>query len=303
MWNKKVPNNQEQAVEGGSIALQAEQINDVTINNGVLITEIIPICNQLFDMNFPRLRDEAAKVALENVHNFSIALQANLNQNIENILLEKLADPDIQFCLNQSIQLAARFGEKAHPDLLIKLINTKMLESTDDFNNLICNQAIEIVPKLVSKHIDFIVFIYLLDTFLPSYEKEDDWNNDLKVEFFLGNINEIIEKLILPFSQYERVDLKEAKYLESIGILIHNNNHFAYRAIDKHTHHYSAMGIKEEDILNVILENSALTYKKLIDNYDNLFRGHYFGISAIGEQIAISTLKNYGLYELYRSYI
>lgn len=125
MWNKKMPNKQEQDVQEGSIALQAEQIKDVTINNGVQITEIIPLCNHIFELNFPRLREEAAKIAHENVQTFSIALHESLNQNIENILLTKFADPDMQFCLNQVLQLVARHGKKIKPELLINLIQKK----------------------------------------------------------------------------------------------------------------------------------------------------------------------------------
>lgn len=303
MWSKIMPNNQEQNVEGGSIALQADHISGLTINAGVQITDVIPLCNQIFELNFPKLREEAAKVANENIEKFSIDLKNSLSKDIEAIVINKLADPDMQFCLNQSLQIVARYGEKVNSHLLIKLINTKMLASTDDFNNLICNQAIEIVPKLVARHIDFIVFVFPIDNFLPKYTKEEDWKADQKIEKFLGNINEIIKTLILPFSQYEQVNLKDAKYLESIGALIHNNNHFSYQAIDKHTYHYSGMGIKEKDIFKAILQNSALTYKKIVEDYDKLFKGHYFGISVIGEQIAISTLKSHGLYELYESYV
>ena len=93
------------------------------------------------------------------MNRFSTALQASLSQNIEGVLLEKLADPDMQFCLNQSLQLVARHGEKIKPELLINLIQAKMAEDTNDFQNLICNQAINVLDKITIKHLHLIFFV------------------------------------------------------------------------------------------------------------------------------------------------
>ncbi len=225
-----MPNKQEQAVADGSIALQADQIKDVIINNGVQIADIIPICRQIYDLNFPRLREEAARVALENVNSFSTALQASLSQNIEGVLLEKLADPDMQFCLNQSLQLVARHGEKIKPELLINLIQAKMAEDTNDFQNLICNQAINVLDKITIKHLHLIFFVGLVNNSLPHISLG---HGALDVDdSFLIDIIKKIDKLFCNFySKFDRcleLEYSDSKYLESLGIFNYDNMPFSY---------------------------------------------------------------------------
>ena len=151
MWNKKMPNNQEQAVEGGSIALQAEQIKDVTINNGVQITDIIPICNQIFELNFPKLKELASEIANNRVDEFASSLRDNLNNDIQKIVLNKFVDPDVQFLLNDALRNVARKGNKANPKILIDLIKARVIDNQSDFVELVTTQAVEVLSKITNE--------------------------------------------------------------------------------------------------------------------------------------------------------
>jgi hypothetical protein len=302
MWNKIMPNKQEQAVADGSIALQADQIKNVTINNGVQITEIIPICNQLFETNFPRLREEAAKIAQENVQSFSIALQASISENIETIVIEKLADPDLQFCLNQSVQLAARYGEKAHPDLLIKLINTKMLENTNDFKNLICNQAINVLDKITIKHLHLIFFVGLVNNILPRISLG---HGTLDVDdSFLIDIVRKIEKvfcdLYFKFDRCLDLEYSDSKYLESLGILNFDNMPFSYSSFDilhsKLGNEILVNGKKiNEPYLEKIVEENSVKYFECLNLYNRIFKHNHVSLSFVGDEIMNSYLDGNSL--------
>lgn len=303
-----MPNNQEQAVEGGSIALQAEQIKDVTINNGVQITEIIPICNQIFELNFPRLREEAAKIAYENVQKFSSELQASLNKNIDVIVLEKLADPDLQFCLNQSLQLVARHGEKIKPELLISLIQKKMSEDTNDFENLICNQAINILDKITDKHLHLIVFIGIINNVLPEkYLSGTSINMD---ESFLIKIIEKIDKVFinLYFMFFKALDLDytDSKYLESLGVINFDNMPFSYSSFsllhDSLGNEILINGNKiNEEYLEKIIEGNSEQYYDCLNSYNRIFKYNYVSLSFIGDAIMKGYLNGMSLLKEYES--
>lgn len=308
MWNKIMPNKQEQRADGNSIALQAEQIKDVTINNGVQITEIIPICNQIFELNFPRLREEATKIAYENVQKFSRELQASLNKNIDVIVLEKLADPDLQFCLNQSLQLVARHGEKIKPELLISLIQKKMSEDTNDFENLICNQAINILDKITDKHLHLIVFIGIINNILPGkYLSCTSINMD---ESFLIKIIEKIDKVFinLYFMFFKALDLDytDSKYLESLGVINFDNMPFSYSSFsllhDRLGNEILINGNKiKEEYLEKIIEGNSEQYYGCLNSYNRIFKYNYVSLSFVGDTIMKGYLNGMSLLREYES--
>lgn len=308
MWNKIMANKQEQNVVDGSIALQADQIKDVTINNGVPITEIIPICNQIFELNFPRLRDEAAKIAYENVEKFSSKLQVSLNKNIDVIVLEKLADPDLQFCLNQSLQLVARHGEKINPELLVSLIQRKMLEDTNDFDNLICNQAINILDKITGKNLKLIVFIGLVVSVLPKIFTLGKLRLDeADILNVILRINDFFEKFYHVFYLGLNSDYLEAKYLESLGIINFDNMPFSFSSFSilylrfGGNRLYKERKFSEDDLKDIV-KNNAHKYYELLEQYDKIFKYNYVSLSFIGEAILKSYLCAYDLYSEYELY-
>lgn len=308
MWNKIMPNKQEQSADGNSIALQAKQIKDVTINNGVQITEIIPICNQIFELNFPRLREEATKIAYENIQKFSSELQESLNKNIDVILLEKLADPDLQFCLNQSLQLVARHGEKIKPELLISLIQKKMSEDTNDFENLICNQAINILDKITDRHLHLIIFIGIVNNILPKkYSSGTSINMD---EIFLIKIIERIDKVFIKlyFMFFKALDLDytDSKYLESLGVINFDNMPFSYSSFSLF---HDGLGdeilingnkIKEE-YLKEIIEGNSDKYYDCLNSYNKIFKYNHVSLSFIGDEILKGYLNGMSLLKEYES--
>lgn len=308
MWNKIMANKQEQNVVDGSIALQAEQIKNVTINNGVPITEIISICNQIFELNFPRLRDEAAKIAYENVQKFSSELQVSLNKNIDVIVLEKLADPDLQFCLNQSLQLVARHGEKINPELLVSLIQRKMLEDTNDFENLICNQAINMLDKITDKHLHLIVFIGVVNNILPKKHLSDTLIN--MDESFLIKIIERIDKVFIKlyFIFFKALDLDytDSKYLESLGIINFDNMPFSYSSFSLF---HNGLGDKilingnkiKEEYLKEIIEGNSEKYYDCLNSYNKIFKYNYVSLSFIGDEILKGYLNGMSLLKEYES--
>jgi hypothetical protein len=299
-------NKQEQNVVDGSIALQADQIKNVTINNGVPITEIIPICNQIFELNFPRLRDEAAKIAYENVQKFSSELQVSLNKNIDVIVLEKLADPDLQFCLNQSLQLVVRHGEKINPELLVSLIQRKMLEDTNDFENLICNQAINMLDKITDKHLHLIIFIGVVNNILPKkYLSDTSINMD---ESFLikivEKIDEVFVNLNFTFFKALGLDYADSKYLESLGIINFDNMPFSYSSF---TLLHDSLGDKvlingnkiRGEYLEEIIKRTSDKYYDCLNSYNGIFKYKHVSLSFVGDAImkgylgGISLLKEY----------
>ncbi len=106
---------QEQAVEGGSTAIQAA--GDVHYH-GLSIAEVRDYCTLLWRDNFPRLREEACLAAEQHVKDFASRLEARLVNDTPLISVDKFRDPDVQAAINDAVQASARNGQKANPEIL-----------------------------------------------------------------------------------------------------------------------------------------------------------------------------------------
>lgn len=301
MWNKIMPNKQEQAVADGSIALQADQIKDVIINNGVQISDIIPICNQIFELNFPKLKEIASQAANNNVREFADSLRNTLNNDIEKIVLNKFSDPDVQFLLNDALENVARKGKNAHPEILIDLIKTRVLDEQPEFGELVTTQAIEIARKITNEHLHFILMLFLSESLLVNMEINKDFlKEEIIKDIYIKQHFESIEgnficELKDLFENYGNVKRPQIEFLQSIGLIINHPNTFSYSVVERHFNHYNAfLSFKDKAQFEFYLKECSPTYYQLLTGYDSIFNERNYGLSTVGNQIAISYLKSNG---------
>jgi len=50
------------------------------------------------------------------------------------------------------------------------LIKNKVSKKADDFDDLICNQSVNLIDKLTTEHIQLLAFIRIVNNILPSEE-------------------------------------------------------------------------------------------------------------------------------------
>lgn len=302
MWTPKMGNNQKQDVKNNSTAVQAEVIKNLTIENGLSPKEVEIYCLGLFECNFPHLRDAAAQKAEENIKIFAENLKKNIEENIEAIVIDKFSDPDVQFYLNDAIQKIARKGEKAHPEILIELIKNKVSKKADDFDDLICNQSVNLIDKLTTEHIQLLAFIRIVNNILPSEELINVSDMDeQKFILILKKINRGIVFFESIVNASFTLNYIQSKYLESIGLIHFDNMPFAYEAIsilqEKIKENKNlAKNLKEN------IEKYAEQYQLFLKKYDEIFRYNFVTLSFIGEKIANSYFNSLDLYKNFENY-
>ncbi|MBU3084024.1 LPO_1073/Vpar_1526 family protein [Acinetobacter seifertii] len=294
--------NQKQDVKNNSTAVQAEVIENLTIESGLSPKEVEIYCLGLFECNFPRLRDAAAQKAEENIKNFAENLKKNIEKNIEAIVIDKFSDPDVQFYLNDVIQNIARKGEKAHPEILIELIKNKVSKKADDFDDLICNQSVNLIDKLTTEHIQLLAFIRIVNNILPSEELMNISDMDeQKFILILKKINRGIIFFESIVNASFNLNYIQSKYLESIGLIHFDNMPFSYEAIS-----ILQEKIKENKTLGKNLkeniEKYAEKYQLFLKKYDEIFRYNFVTLSFIGEKIANSYFNSLDLYSTFEKY-
>jgi len=141
---------QTQQVSQGSTAIQAG--GNITILT-TPASEIEAICNLVFKANFPILREEARLIAEENVQEFVSQLEERIEKVARNIEAEKFRDPDVQACMNDAVQAAARRGSASNQEILCTLIVERVKTGNAEFKEIVLSEAVKIAPRLNAQQI------------------------------------------------------------------------------------------------------------------------------------------------------
>jgi len=179
---------------------ESTQINILSGSGNQIITQNVGITSisdaerlfeLLFKENFPKLQEEAQKIAQQSIDKFckEFVIKAKANLNEEEI--KKLADPDIQYVLTKSILQAGRRDKKDLRENLSYLIVERIKNSDHDLKSLVYNEAIETIGKLTIDGLKIITLCFILhytrrlkikhidelDNFLKLLEPLYDFNN------------------------------------------------------------------------------------------------------------------------------
>lgn len=130
-------NKSGQHVGDGSSSIQVA--GDFTIGN--TSTEVIAICELVVKSQMASLREDAFKVVDQRAREFGNQIAVKLSQHLDEKLATKLADPDIQYSMNQAVTQVARKGFDEKSELLKELIVTK-IESDQEENSILIDQAL-----------------------------------------------------------------------------------------------------------------------------------------------------------------
>ncbi|TWB56111.1 LPO_1073/Vpar_1526 family protein [Nitrospirillum viridazoti] len=149
---------QEQKAEGGSTAIQAG--NNIYIRQGMSIADAREVFQMLLRESLPFFQDEARKAAEQNFTRFAKTVEEKLYQRAGTVVLEKLADPDVQATINDAFRASARRGKSSDIDALSNLIVERMSKNSTPYRDIVISEAINVVPKLTRQQISFISFYF-----------------------------------------------------------------------------------------------------------------------------------------------
>ncbi len=192
-----------QEVAENALAVQAGR----DVNVGMSFTEVERVFTILFENNFPKLQEIAARAAEENVAKFVGELKKAFVLNSDKIDMSKIAEPDVQYMLNDIMKSNARKGEKANPEMLSALVVQRISTDSNDMLSLTCGEAADIVPKLNTEHISFLTFHQMMyKVFNVAYTKYAEFENWGQLIMRVSN------------NIFELSDIN-IKYLEYLGVL------------------------------------------------------------------------------------
>lgn len=262
-----------QEVAKNALAVQAGR----DVNVGMSFTEVERVFTILFENNFPKLQEIAARTAEENVTKFVGKLKEDFVRNSEKIDMSKIAEPDVQYMFNDIMKSNARKGEKANPEILSALVVQRISTDSNDMLSLTCGEAMDIVPKLNTEHISFLTFHQMMykvfNLAYTKYTEFEEWG-----------------QLIMKVSNniFELSDIN-IKYLEYLGVLSKDyvvQNQF-YKGTLKA---YPFLNDVAYNVMDNEFKVNAPTFYNLIKYCENNFLSQ-IQLTPIGQLIALVNIK------------
>ena len=262
-----------QEVAKNALAVQAGR----DVNVGMSFTEVERVFTILFENNFPKLQEIAARTAEENVTKFVGKLKDDFVRNSEKIDMSKIAEPDVQYMFNDIMKSNARKGEKANPEILSALVVQRISTDSNDMLSLTCGEAMDIVPKLNTEHISFLTFHQMMykvfNLAFTKYAEFEEWG-----------------QLIMKVSNniFELSDIN-IKYLEYLGVL--SKDYVVQNQFYKGT--LKAYPFLKDVAYNVMdneFKVNAPTFYNLIKYCENNYLSQ-IQLTPIGQLIALVNIK------------
>ena len=163
-----------------SVGIQADR--DVTVNVGLTVSEVERLARLFLRENFPKLREDAMRVARENVQGFLAEFERQLRRGLPELDTSRFGDPDVQFSINEAVLATARRGSEANVEILATLVLQRATKGNGELLSLACSDAIEIVPRLTREHIAFLsVALYFDHMTVPQLQSVTDFEHSARL--------------------------------------------------------------------------------------------------------------------------
>lgn len=264
---------QSQDVGDGSLAVQVK--GDFTINQGLQLAEVRELCILFLQQNFPKLREEAIAAARRNVESYIPILEASIAKHALNIDASKIADPDIQASINESVQATARKGEKANFAMLAELVSTRMRSDTSPILSVVAEEAIRLVPRLTSTQISYLALCFFL--------------NRIQCDVTAIENFETIAARVMPIVKYgfdiSYSNLRHTEYVGATSVMNMVESNY-YGVLSQRYPH-----IVSEPNLHDAISKRAPSFYALCEQY-RISKVYNVTLTSVGELVAIMTISD-----------
>ncbi|QHA36845.1 hypothetical protein D5E69_14160 [Rossellomorea marisflavi] len=153
--------NRKQEITGGDHSNNV-QGNEVTVHqHGMSYTDVKDIAMGVFKSNFYDLGEKIEAVVNERaeklINKYLDELKAESPESLTNT-----KDPDVRFVIYEAQKNHARRNDDEIADLLIDLLVSRTKQKDQKFTTLVCNEALEIIPKLTMKQINILTVLFIV---------------------------------------------------------------------------------------------------------------------------------------------
>ncbi|MDF2557576.1 MAG: hypothetical protein K0R71_1404 [Bacillales bacterium] len=220
---------QRQKSGNDSTNIQAERI---VINNGIDLVTAKQIALDVFKANFLDLTEVAKKTAYERAEEIVDKFLKEIKEN-KNLELSFVSDPDFQFSFYNVQRDYARSGDKVLGEILVRLLVDRVRTKDRNFQQLVINESITVIPKLTASQMDVLSSLLLI-----RYLTEKEFASLEKIYLFIDKFNKLLHLYIyedtsLLHLQYAGCLINSQKRYDYLGVFLKNNGGLFQKGFNK----------------------------------------------------------------------
>ena len=142
----------------------------------------------LFKQNFPKIQEEAQRVAEERAEKYCKSFIEKANSQLSEDDIKKMSEPDVQYILTKSIIDAGRKDDDELRENLSRLLVERIKHSDQNLKCIVYNEAIETIPKLTPDELKIIALCFIL-----KYARWENVFDVINLENSIGKLKPLLD--------------------------------------------------------------------------------------------------------------
>ena len=283
---------EKQRIETGDNSTTVMAGRDVNhFNNGITYMEAKAICNDLFQLNFYKLKEAAEAIATKRAEEL---INGFLQKLAERGLIkpEVFQDPDMQYTLVNAQIAYAKSGDKDVEDLLITLLIERVNQHEDDLSKIILNESLNVINLLTKEHLNILAAIFFM-----RYVKNHAVNRYEIIDYF-NIVLEFIKKCTNTNTEIVFDHLAYSRCITPTNAFMHA----AFATFEPYMEVCFGVGISNDpNDMNELL-NTEPCFREIIKLWDNSYLSKAV-LTSVGKAIAITYIRSQNILLPYETWL
>ena len=283
---------EKQRIETGDNSTTVMAGRDVNhFNNGITYMEAKAICNDLFQLNFYKLKEAAEAIATKRAEEL---INGFLQKLAERGLIkpEVFQDPDMQYTLVNAQIAYAKSGDKDVEDLLITLLIERVNQHEDDLSKIILNESLNVINLLTKEHLNILAAIFFM-----RYVKNHAVNRYEIIDYF-NIVLEFIKKCTNTNTEIVFDHLAYSRCITPTNAFMHP----AFATFEPYMEGCFGVGISNDpNDMNELL-NTEPCFREIIKLWDNSYLSKAV-LTSVGKAIAITYIRSQNILLPYETWL
>ena len=283
---------EKQRIETGDNSTTVMAGRDVNhFNNGITYMEAKAICNDLFQLNFYKLKEAAEAIATKRAEEL---INGFLQKLAERGLIkpEVFQDPDMQYTLVNAQSAYAKSGDKDVEDLLITLLIERVNQHEDDLSKIILNESLNVINLLTKEHLNILAAIFFM-----RYVKNHAVNRYEIIDYF-NIVLEFIKKCTNTNTEIVFDHLAYSRCITPTNAFMHP----AFATFEPYMEVCFGVGISNDpNDMNELL-NTEPCFREIIKLWDNSYLSKAV-LTSVGKAIAITYIRSQNILLPYETWL
>jgi len=283
---------EKQRIETGDNSTTVMAGRDVNhFNNGITYMEAKAICNDLFQLNFYKLKEAAEAIATKRAEEL---INGFLQKLAERGLIkpEVFQDPDMQYTLVNAQIAYAKSGDKDVEDLLITLLIERVNQHEDDLSKIILNESLNVINLLTKEHLNILAGIFFM-----RYVKNHAVNRYEIIDYF-NIVLEFIKKCTNTNTEIVFDHLAYSRCITPTNAFMHP----AFATFEPYMEVCFGVGISNDpNDMNELL-NTEPCFREIIKLWDNSYLSKAV-LTSVGKAIAITYIRSQNILLPYETWL